>query len=196
MAEEARRALLKAHDFLERTSNHLWCYICKHYLGEIFFDVGDYHHAEGYYGDVLQDEDSTHEWPSFMDLMKLAGVRAAILGGDKEFGIEKCRRNVNENKVKLYEGWKRRYLGEILMNLSEAHCSEAQHWIEQAIEAKDRQGMRFELARCYDLYAKLFKRKGDIFNAKQQLGKAIDIYKKCGADGWVTKAEEKLARLS
>ena len=31
--------------------------------------------------------------------------------------------------------------------------------------------------------------------AKEQLGRAIDIYKECGADGWVTKAEEELARL-
>jgi hypothetical protein len=56
--------------------------------------------------------------------------------------------------------------------------------------------MRFHLGRDYAVYADLFKRKGDEFKAKEQLGKAIEIYKECGADGWVTKAEEQLERLS
>jgi hypothetical protein len=42
----------------------------------------------------------------------------------------------------------------------------------------------------------IFKRKGDREKAKEQLGKAIDIYRECGADGWMTRAEEELAKLS
>jgi hypothetical protein len=34
-----------------------------------------------------------------------------------------------------------------------------------------------------------------MFKAKEQLGRAIDIYKECGADGWVTRAEEELGRI-
>jgi hypothetical protein len=41
----------------------------------------------------------------------------------------------------------------------------------------------------------LFKRKGDTSKAKENLSKAIEIYKECGADGWVTKAEEALAKI-
>ena len=54
-----------------------------------------------------------------------------------------------------------RYLGEILLNIDDQHISEAQHWIEEAIEADERNGMRFHLARDYALYADLFKRKDD-----------------------------------
>jgi hypothetical protein len=39
----------------------------------------------------------------------------------------------------------------------------------------------------------LFKRKGDKPKAKENLNKAIEIYKECGADGWMKKAEEELA---
>ena len=56
--------------------------------------------------------------------------------------------------------------------------------------------MRFHLGGDYAVYAEFFKRKGDKEKAKEQLGKAIDIYRECGADGWVTKAEEELAKLS
>ena len=56
--------------------------------------------------------------------------------------------------------------------------------------------MRFPLARDYALYADLFKRKGDRLAATEQLVKAIDLYKECGADGWVAKAEAEMAKLS
>ena len=52
------------------------------------------------------------------------------------------------------------------------------------------------LASDYALYAELFKRKGDQPKAKQNLTKAIEIFKECGADGWVERAEKELASLS
>ena len=56
-------------------------------------------------------------------------------------------------------------------------------------------GMIFHLSKDYALYADLFKRKNDIPNVKENLIKAIDILKECGADGWVEKYEKELARL-
>jgi len=49
-----------------------------------------------------------------------------------------------------------------------------------------------------ELFEKLqfFNRKGDQPKAKENLSKAIEILKECGADGWIKKAEEELAALS
>jgi hypothetical protein len=55
--------------------------------------------------------------------------------------------------------------------------------------------MMFLLGMDYALYAEFFKRKGDRLKAQENLGKAIDIFKECGADGWVEKAEKELAAL-
>jgi len=41
----------------------------------------------------------------------------------------------------------------------------------------------------------LFKRKGDRLKAQENLGKAIEILKECGADGWVEKYEKELGTL-
>jgi hypothetical protein len=79
--------------------------------------------------------------------------------------------------------------------LDENHLPEADKWITQAIEADQRNGMRFHLAKDYALYADLFKRKADIPKAKETLTKAIEIFKECGADGWVEKYEKELAGL-
>ncbi len=56
--------------------------------------------------------------------------------------------------------------------------------------------MMFALGKDYALYADWFKKKGDIQGAKEQLTKAIDIFRECGADGWVEKYEKELALIS
>ena len=88
-----------------------------------------------------------------------------------------------------------RYIGEIISNLGEQHFTESGKWVKKAIEADMRNGMMFYLGKDYALYAELLKRKGDQLKAKENLGKAIEIFKECGADGWVKKAEEELAAL-
>jgi hypothetical protein len=70
------------------------------------------------------------------------------------------------------------------------------NWIERAIEADKKSGMRWFLANGNDVYAELFKRKGDNLTVKENLAKLIDIFKECGADGWVKKYEDELASLS
>ena len=82
------------------------------------------------------------------------------------------------------------------MNIDDQHISEAEHWIQKAIEADQRNGMRSCLGSDYALYAEFFKRKGDRLRARENLGKAIEILKECGADGWVSKYEKELALLS
>ena len=100
-----------------------------------------------------------------------------------------------DNRYEVFEGWMQRYIGEILLNIDENHISEAEDWVKRAIEADKRNGMMFRLGQDYAAYAEMFKRKGDAPKAKENLSKAIEIYKECGADGWVTKAEEALAKI-
>ena len=56
--------------------------------------------------------------------------------------------------------------------------------------------MMWNLAQDYALYAELLKRKGDLLKAQEKLRKAIEIFKECGADGWVKKYEKELASLN
>ena len=52
------------------------------------------------------------------------------------------------------------------------------------------------LAKDYTLYAELFQRKGEQSKTKENLSKAIEIFKECGADGWVEKYEKEFASFS
>ena len=76
------------------------------------------------------------------------------------------------------------------------HLADAEVWFQKAIEADMKNGFRWELAQDHVCYANWFKKKDDRTGAKEQLTKAIDIFKECGADGWVEKYEKELALIS
>ena len=115
---------------------------------------------------------------------------------EKDVNLESLPVHFRNNKVKVIEGWIQRYIGEIFLNVDDQHFSEAEHWIHGAIEADRRNGMMLHLGRDHALYAELFKRKGDRSKFQEHLGKAIELFKDCGADGWLKKAEEEFATLS
>ena len=69
-------------------------------------------------------------------------------------------------------------------------------WFQKAIEEDSRNGMRLHLATDRTCYANWFKKKDDRTGVKEQLTKAIDIFRECGADGWVEKYEKELALIS
>ena len=96
----------------------------------------------------------------------------------------------------MFAGWMSNCIGDILLKIDNQHISEAEDWIQKAIESNKRNGMMWYLAKDYALYAELFNRKGDLSRAKENLSKAVDIFKECGADGWVGKYEKELAALS
>jgi hypothetical protein len=74
--------------------------------------------------------------------------------------------------------------------------AEAEAWIRRSIEFDGTYAIPWNLGKDYSLYADWFKKKEDIQGAKEQLTKAIDLFKECGADGWVTRTEKTLAEIS
>jgi hypothetical protein len=114
---------------------------------------------------------------------------------ERDVDLESLFAYSRNNKVKILEGWTQRCIGEILLNIDDQHLSESDHWIQKAIEADQRNRMMFHLGKDYALHADLFKRKGERLKARENLGKAIEILKECGADGWVEKYEKELAAL-
>jgi hypothetical protein len=56
--------------------------------------------------------------------------------------------------------------------------------------------MMWNLAQSYALYAEFHKQKNDLSKSQENLNKAIEIFKECGADGWVDKYEKELASCS
>ncbi len=94
-----------------------------------------------------------------------------------------------------YQGLADHTIGEILRHIDDAHMEKAETWIKKVVESGEYYHTRWQLARDYALYSDFFKKKGDLAQAREKLKTAIDIFRGVGADGWVTKYEEELAKL-
>ncbi len=193
---EAENNLLKGLEFSEKTAQIGWATVAAYSLGETYVDIGEYKKAEKYYAKAISFLEQSRLLPSYIKLGRVAIARSRALNNEQVSDLSDLLQCYNESKQKTVEGWMARYIGEILLNIDDQHIPEAEDWIKKAMEADTKNDMRFNLGRDYDLYAELFNRKGNQLKAKENLRKTIEIYKECGADGWVKKAEEEMAALS
>jgi hypothetical protein len=131
-----------------------------------------------------------------MAFARVGLARSKVMNKEKDVDLESLFIHSRNNKVKAYEGLFQIHIGEILLNIDDQHIPEAEYCIQKAIESDQRNRMMFQLGKDYALYAGLFKRKRDKSKARENLGKAIEILKECGADGWVEKYEKELAEVS
>ena len=194
-SEEAVRHLVRGADFCERINFPIGDSIARYNLGDAYFDMGEYQESQNYYNETISILEKSSLMPSFSNLCKIASVRAKIMNDEKDINLESIYDYHEERIYRMWDGWMARYIGEILLNIDDQHMSEAEEWIKKAIEADENNGMMFNLGKDYALCAALFRRKGNQSKAKENLRKAIEIYKECGADGWVKKAEEELSEL-
>ena len=194
--EEATEHLLKGADFCERINLFFWNALAQSSLGDTYFEIGEYQKSKEHYGKAIWLVKQRGIIPYWMNLNKIGLARSKVMNNEKDINLELLYSYVHKNKVKLCDGWMRRYTGEILLNIDDHHVTEAEDWINKAIEADERNGMMLHLGRDYALYSELLKRKGDQSKARENLNKAMKIFKQCGADGFLENAQKELVSLS
>jgi tetratricopeptide (TPR) repeat protein len=196
LLEEAERHLLKGIEFCERINEKGWKATAHLFLGETYFETGDFPSAKDHYEKGCGLLEQTRLMPSIVGLIRTGKARLRVMNNKKDVDLESLYTQSRNNKIKTSDGWFSKYIGEILLDIDDQHISEAEHWILKAIEADQRNRMMFHLGKDYALYADLFKRKGNRIKTRENLGRAIEIFKECGADGWVERYERELASLS
>jgi len=196
LLKEAEKYLSKGFEFCERMNFPAWDANAQFHLGETYFEMGDFLRSKEQYEKTNWSLERYQLFPSVVGLGKGGLARSKVMNKEKDVDLESLYAHSQDNKIRVCEGWIQRYIGEILLNIDDQHISEAEHWIQKAIEADQGNRMMFHLGKDYALYAELSKRKGDRLKAQENLGKAIEVLKECGADGWVTKYEKELDQLS
>ena len=195
LLEEAKASIFKGLELAERNNLFSWIGVSYFYLGEIYLEVEEYQKAVDHYDKARLIFENNRLWPSFQNVLTVCIAKSKVLANEKYIKLEELLRYAVENKIKISEGSVQRFIAEILLNIDDQHMNEAKDWIEKAIEADTKNGTMFYLGLDYAFYSELFRRKGDLSKARENLNKAIEILKKCGSDGWVTKYEEELAEL-
>ncbi|NWG01962.1 MAG: AAA family ATPase [Syntrophaceae bacterium] len=196
LLEEAEKYLLKGLEFCERINFAVWDGAAQFTLGDIYFERENFQRSKEHYEKGIWAFERHQLYSSWMGWGKVALMRSKVMNKEKDINLESLYLHSRNNKIKAAEGYIHRYIGEILLNMDDQHISEAEPWIQKGIEANQRNRTMFHLGKVYALYAEFFKRKGDRFKARENLGKAIEILKECGADGWVEKYKKELVRIS
>jgi len=190
--QRAKELLMKGVDFSERVSQLLWNGLAHRGMGTILLDMKEYKNSRKHFEIAISVYLHGNIIPSSVNFCKMVLALAKVMNNDKDINLKEIIKSYDDKKLRLWEGPMLSTIGEILLNLDDQHISEAEDWIKRAIETGQKYGMRWHLAKDYALYAELFKRKGDVSQAKEKLNTAIAIFKECGADGWVEKYEKEL----
>ena len=194
--EEAKAHFFEYTSLYEKSasiSSTGWAYAP---MGAMHIDLGEFDDAVNCYKKIIPIMKSGRYMPSMIKYLQSCLIRAKALRNDQDIEVSELFTCYQNYKVMWCQGWTARNIGDVLLHIDNDHLADAEKWFQKAIEADTNNAMRWELAKDHANYANWFKKKGDMQGAKDQLIKAIDIFKECGADGWVTRTEKTLAELS
>jgi class 3 adenylate cyclase/tetratricopeptide (TPR) repeat protein len=191
--EEAKKHLSVGSKFCERINVFSWNAMAEECLAEINFEIGKYQESETHWEKTVRLVKHNKFLSSWENSSKISAAKAKMKKNENDIDLESLYDLASKVKVRIHEGRSRKNIGEILLNFNDHTVAEAEDWIKKAIEADEKNDIVFYLGKDYALYAELFKRKKDKSKAKENLAKAIGIFKECGADGWVEKYEKELA---
>jgi len=194
--EDAKVHILEGRNLCGRIGMYGWEALAYLSFAETSFELKEYHDSRESYAQALGIWERTRIQPSWTRLAYLGMTRCGVMAGEIDANLESLRAVYGSSRVKVVEGWTCRFLGEIFLNLGPSHVAESEQWIRRAIEVHGRNGMRFHLGLDHALYAEFFTRQGHRINARQEFGKAAEILRECGADGWANKSEEEAAKLA
>jgi tetratricopeptide (TPR) repeat protein len=194
--KEAEEHLLEAADLSQKSNQLAWAATAKSYLSDFYLDKGKYEKSQKFSERAISLWQRCNISPSYIRRLKIFIAMAKVMNDEKDINLKDIFKWYEEIKNKCEEGQALNHIGKILLSIDDQHFPEAEDWIKKAVETNQKYGMRWNLARDYALYAELFKRKGDLPKVQENLSKAIEIFKECGADGWVEKYEKELADLS
>ena len=196
LLEKGLEYFSKGADYCEKIAALTTNSVIQWGLATIHFAKGDYEASAYCFEQALSLGENVRLYACYLNNLRIGLAMAKVMNNDKDFNLELLRDYANEVKRELHEGLTYKYMAQILLNIDKDHMPEAENWISKAIEADTRNRMMFYLGQDYALYAELFKRRGDKSKAKENLNRAIDIFKECNADGWVNKYQEELASFA
>jgi len=193
--ENAEKHALVGSNLCERISFVGWGGVGLECLANIYFEMKEYHKSRECWTKIIRSLKEARINPSAIRRSNLALARIGVMLGEKDVDLATMRTIAKKEKIKSYEGWVCRYMGEILLNLDSRHFTESETWIQKAIDANARNGMSFRLGLDYAFYGEYYRRIEDRAQAKNKIGKAIEILQECGANWWAEKYQKELAEL-
>jgi tetratricopeptide (TPR) repeat protein len=192
--KEAQKSLFIGIDCSKRINLPMFEMIGHYSLGEIYYLLKEYPKSKEHWFEGAKICEDEKYMPSILGCIKIDIIKSKVMNNDEDMDLNSLFRIENEIKLKPAKGRALNSICEILLN-TDKHISNVERWIKKAIELNRINGFTLLLAHSFNLHAEIFKRKGDLRKVKENLETSIEIYRQCGADGWVEKYEKELATL-
>jgi tetratricopeptide (TPR) repeat protein len=195
---DAEKYIMKGLAVYEKAAISSWGMFAAAFMGFTFGDRKDYGQARKYHQKCLSILEDTRMFPSWLNVHKLFLAKIKILNQEPDLDPHDLDNLIafhDKNRLAICESFGTRCIAEIYMLMNDHHMEEAEAWIKRAIDFNTKHDTKWELARDRVLYADWFKKKGDVSAAREQLSTAINLFRECGADGWVEKYERELALM-
>jgi tetratricopeptide (TPR) repeat protein len=191
--DEARTYLLEYMSSYEKAGPISWMGWAYTFLGSVYTDSKAYDEAINIYKRAISIWEDAMFSPSFTKYFHSCVMKVKVLKHDQDIELSELFSCYEDYKLTWGKGSTARNIGDVLLNMDENHYAEAGTWFQKAIKDDAENAIMWEMARDHAAYADWFRKKGDVQGARDQLTRAIDLFKECGADGWVEKYEKELA---
>jgi len=192
---EAENSLLKGLDLCEKSGQISWAYLTSMRLVVLSAYSNKLEKAAKLFQKAISFGPKTRLKPSFYrQVQKILAIITTSNSGKKP------------ELSGLFENFKIQnwfwflpialFFGKFLINSDYYDLAESEKWIRNTIKINKQVRFNFCLGQNHALYSEFFKRQNNLPQAREQMNKAIDIMRECGADGWVERYEKELAELT
>ena len=164
--------------------NICWGAFASGCLGLTYGDMGDYEKAEEYHKKYILITEDARVSPSWLNVHKLYLAKVMILNHQSAVDLHKLNSLIithEKNRLAVCESFGARCIGEIYLHIDDHHMAEAEAWIKRVIEANTGYAPSGIWPVIMPSTPTGSKRR-ETFKAKEQLTKAIDLFRECGAE--------------
>lgn len=166
----------------EKTTHFTWGSWASAFLGDMYFEMGKYEKSLAAYGRASSFLEKGQFGPSWLNLIRVALARSGVLAGKRsDLPMSEVEDYSRRNRKRSLSGWIAQYLAEALLHLHQ--LPEARERAEKAIALDEEKGMMLLLGKDLALYGRILERQGEKGKAREALGRAMEIFTGCGAQG-------------
>ena len=188
--DEAEKHLLMGLDYSKKTSQIVWQHWACFNLGNLYIDMSKLTQAADYLTRSLLIIKQYRLPPSYIYTCRVGLAKVKALANELNINLHELFNCFKKNNLNVHRGYIARNISEVLLSKVKNDLSEAERWINRAIENDNKYNLAWDLGHDYTVYAKLFYRRSEQSTAADYLQKAINTFKSCGAEGWVAKIEK------
>jgi class 3 adenylate cyclase/tetratricopeptide (TPR) repeat protein len=195
LLEDAAASLREGAHLCDRINYFSMGSLFHGYLGDTLYHMGDYRESVTSFQKAIGLARHSKFVPSLINLYKLSILKSKLIL-NKRVEMEDVYDCTERNKIRINDGILAYHVADILMIKEQDPLDEAEAWITKAIQNDERNEMKWYTGKDYLLAGTYWKQKQDYSKAGEYLQKAMEIFRECGAEGWVESVRKEINALS